>query len=120
MSEGDLFIAGVVAYAAEGTKKKPWQTSRPVGFTNSDPRMIRLFLRWLSLMGIDRSSLSFRVSIHRGADVASALRFLVGGRGSPPGTVPPNDLEERESEDPAPKYRARLPRVPRCRRLQER
>lgn len=75
LSERDLFIAGVVAYAAEGTKTKPWQTSKPVGFTNSDPRMIRLFLRWLSLMGIDRSSLSFRVSIHRGAEVASAVRF---------------------------------------------
>jgi hypothetical protein len=75
MSERDLFIAGVVAYAAEGTKKKPWQTSMAVKFTNSDPRMILLFLGWLSLLGIERSSLSFRVAIHKDADVESALRF---------------------------------------------
>lgn len=75
LSERDLFIAGVVAYAAEGTKRKPWQTSMLVKFTNSDPRMILLFLRWLSLLGVDRSSLSFRVAIHQDADVASAVRF---------------------------------------------
>lgn len=75
LSERDLFIAGVVAYAAEGTKRKPWQTSMTVKFTNSDPRMILLFLRWLSLLGVDQSSLSFRVAIHHTADVESALRF---------------------------------------------
>jgi hypothetical protein len=75
LTERDLFIAGVVAYAAEGTKRKPWQSSMTAKFTNSDPRMILLFLQWLALMGIDRSSLSFRVAIHEDADVASALRY---------------------------------------------
>jgi hypothetical protein len=75
LSERDLFLAGVVAYAAEGTKKKPWQTSMAVKFTNSDPRMILLFLGWLSLLGIDRSSLSYRVTIHQDADAVSALGF---------------------------------------------
>src|SRR5918996_1334758 len=84
MTQRDLFVAGVVAYAAEGAKKKPWQSSRSVMFTNSDPRMIVLFLRWLSLVGIDRSSLSFRVSIHRDADVERALRFWSDVVGVPP------------------------------------
>jgi hypothetical protein len=84
VTERDLFIAGVVAYAAEGTKKKSWQRSRSVMFTNSDPRMIVLFLRWLSLVGIDRSSLSFRLSIHRDADVEGALRFWSDLVGVPP------------------------------------
>jgi hypothetical protein len=75
LTERDLFIAGVVAYAAEGTKRKPWQSSMTVKFTNSDPRMILLFLRWLSLVGVDRSSLSFRISIHEDADVDGALRY---------------------------------------------
>lgn len=78
VSERELFIAGVVAYAAEGTKRKPWQTSMRVIFTNSDPRMILLFLRWLSLQGVSRSSLSFRVSIHRDADIDAAERFWAG------------------------------------------
>jgi hypothetical protein len=75
MTGRDLFIAGVVAYAAEGKKKKAWQTSVMTQFTNSDPRMILLFLRWLDLMGLERSSLSFRVAIHQDADVEGALRY---------------------------------------------
>lgn len=45
VSARDLFIAGVVAYAAEGEKRKPWQSSVPVKFINSDPRMIELFIQ---------------------------------------------------------------------------
>jgi hypothetical protein len=81
VTQRDLFIAGVVAYAAEGSKKKPWQSSMSVKFINSDPRMVMLFIKWLSLVGMDRSFLSFRLSIHRDADVDGALRFwsqLVG------------------------------------------
>jgi hypothetical protein len=37
--------------------------------------MILLFLRWLSVLEIEPSSLAFRVSIHRDADVEAALRF---------------------------------------------
>jgi hypothetical protein len=75
LTERDLFIAGVVAYAAEGTKRKPWTTSVTAKFINSDPRMILLFLRWLALMGIERPNLSFRVAIHEDADVEGAVRY---------------------------------------------
>jgi hypothetical protein len=71
----DLFIAGVIAYAAEGSKRKPWQSSCQVKFTNSDPRMIRLFLSWLDLDGVDRSSVTFCVAIHEDADVSEALDY---------------------------------------------
>lgn len=75
LTERELFIAGVVAYAAEGKKKKAWQSSVMTQFTNSDPRMILLFLRWLELVGVDQSSLSFRIAIHEDADVEGALRY---------------------------------------------
>ena len=41
-SERDLFVAGIALYAGEGRK-----TDGGVGFANSDPRMIALFLPWL-------------------------------------------------------------------------
>jgi hypothetical protein len=84
VSERDLFVAGVVAYAAEGLKNKPWSGSRPVQFINSDPQMITLFLHWLDLIGIKRESMSFRLAIHCNADVEGALAFwsdLVGAPG---------------------------------------
>ena len=75
LSESELFVAGVVAYWAEGSKNKPWRTGARVSFLNSDPSMIRLFLSWLSLVGVDRERLLFRVCIHESADVPEAERF---------------------------------------------
>lgn len=75
LSESELFVAGVVAYWAEGAKNKPWRTGAQLQFINSDPAMIRLFLDWLRLLGVERNRLRFRVAIHESADVPSALRF---------------------------------------------
>jgi len=75
LAESELFVAGVVAYWAEGAKSKPWTASQRVTFTNSDPGMIRLFLAWLQLLGIGLERCSFRVSIHESADVDAAVAF---------------------------------------------
>lgn len=75
VSERELFVAGLVAYWAEGSKEKPWSPGAQVQFMNSDADMIRLFLRWLALVGVDRDRLVFRVSIHESADVRAAERF---------------------------------------------
>jgi hypothetical protein len=44
-------------------------------FTNSDPGLIRLFLRFLDTAGAQRSDLVFSVYIHETADVAAAHQF---------------------------------------------
>lgn len=75
LTDRELFIAGVIAYAAEGSKQKPWSPKCTTQFTNSDPRMIRLFLRWLGGLGIALEDVAFRVAIHESADVQGALRF---------------------------------------------
>jgi transposase len=77
LSESELFVAGVVAYWAEGAKNKPWRTGTRVRFMNSDPRMIRLFLRWLELVGVAEDRIAFRLQIHELADVQAALRFWI-------------------------------------------
>jgi hypothetical protein len=75
LSESELFVAGVVAYWAEGSKNKPWRTGARVSFLNSDPGMIRLFLAWLRLLGVEQARLQFRILIHESADVAAAHAF---------------------------------------------
>lgn len=75
VSERELFLAGVVAYWAEGAKNKPWARNRGVNFMNSDPGMITLFLGWLRLLGIGPERLSFRVYIHESAEIEVAVRF---------------------------------------------
>lgn len=86
ISPRELFIAGVIAYWAEGSKAKPWNRSTPqVQFINSDPTMITLFLRWLDALGIERDRIKVRVAIHEFADVAGALRFWSDVVGIPEG-----------------------------------
>ncbi len=75
LSESELFVAGVVAYWAEGAKNKPWRHEQSVKFMNSDPTMIRLFLSWLQLVGVSRDRLIFRIHIHETAEVSAAVRF---------------------------------------------
>jgi hypothetical protein len=74
LTNSELFIAGVVAYWAEGTKSKPWRRNL-VRFTNSDPGMILLFLAWLDLLGISGELVAFRLAIHESADMDRSLRF---------------------------------------------
>lgn len=83
LTDRELFIAGVVAYWAEGAKAKPWNTSQRVDFVNSDVDMIRLFMAWLCLLDIGADSCSFRVAIHESADVGAAITHWSGVVGVP-------------------------------------
>ena len=75
LSESELFVAGVVAYWAEGSKNKPWRFGQGVILINSDPGLIQLFLRWLALVGVEQDRLHFRVMIHESADVPGSLSY---------------------------------------------
>lgn len=67
ISDQELFLTGVVLYWAEGSKQKPYTTSTGVIFANSDPAMMRLFLRWLKLIGIEEERISYELYIHETA-----------------------------------------------------
>jgi hypothetical protein len=74
-TDREILIAGAIAYWCEGTKNKPHRCQDRVTFINSDPSLIRFFLRFLDATGTSRADLSFRVYIHETADVESAQRF---------------------------------------------
>jgi hypothetical protein len=85
MTDREIFIAGIGLYWAEGNKDKSYARRERVNFVNSDPNMIRVFLAWLDLVGVDRSRLRFAVQIHESADVEAAegyWRELVGATGT--------------------------------------
>jgi transcriptional regulator with XRE-family HTH domain len=75
LSDRELLIAGAIAYWCEGAKNKPYRRSDRVAFMNSDPSLIRFFLRFLSAAGIASDQLIFRVYIHEDADAEAAQRF---------------------------------------------
>ncbi|WP_149828680.1 hypothetical protein [Streptomyces tailanensis] len=78
LTEREVFLAGVTLYWAEGAKDKSYSRRERLHFINSDPNVIRFFLRWLDVVGVERERLRFRVSIHESADVAGAEEFWAG------------------------------------------
>ncbi len=75
LSARELFLAGVALYWAEGTKDKPYARRERVAFVNSDPDVIRLFLAWLALLGVEREHIRYHVMIHESADVEAAESY---------------------------------------------
>ncbi|MFC7993305.1 hypothetical protein ACFUV2_28880 [Streptomyces pilosus] len=81
LSPRELFLIGVGLYWAEGNKDKPYDRRESVTFVNSDPGMIKVYLAWLDLLGVERERLRFAVMIHENADVTGAEQYwaeLVG------------------------------------------
>ncbi|WP_190012681.1 hypothetical protein [Streptomyces lucensis] len=75
LSARELFLVGVGLYWAEGAKDKPYDRRESVIFVNSDPGMIKVFLAWLDLLGVERERLRYTVMIHENADVTGAEQF---------------------------------------------
>lgn len=68
ISRRELWLMGVMLYWAEGSKQKEHDPSVGVDFSNSDPLMIKLFLRWLlEICEINRDRIYFSLYIHENA-----------------------------------------------------
>ena len=75
LTEREILIAGAIAYWCEGAKTKARRRQDRVVFVNSDPALIKFFLRFLDTVGIAREDLTYRVHIHETADVLGAEQF---------------------------------------------
>ena len=60
-SERDMFMAGLGLYWGEGYK----DSNGELGFTNSNPDMIIFYIKWLSLFGVRKDDLIFRLTINK-------------------------------------------------------
>ncbi|OQD56130.1 hypothetical protein BM536_014440 [Streptomyces phaeoluteigriseus] len=74
MTPREFFLVGVGLYWSEGAKAKPGSNRRVI-FVNSDPDMIRVFVSWLDLLGVEPERRRFSVAIHESADVPAAEAF---------------------------------------------
>ena len=71
LSEQAFLAAGAALYAGEGGK-----TDGEVLLANSDPDLIRFFLRWLRhFFVVDESRLRVRLYLHEGLDLNAAITF---------------------------------------------
>lgn len=80
LSKRDLFIAGLFLYWGEGSKTKISETR----LTNTDPSMIRAFIRWVTeILGVERSGISVRLYLYRDMNVKSETHFWAQEIGLP-------------------------------------
>lgn len=84
LTDRELFLIGVGLYWSEGGKSKPYRLSERAVFINSDPGMIRVYLAWLRLLGVDSERLRFYVHIHESADTGAAEQFWADVAGADP------------------------------------
>lgn len=70
-SKRDTFIAGLFLYWGEGTKTAECNTS----LTNTDPAIIRFYIKWLESMGVRRDSLRVKLHVYADQDVKKLIKF---------------------------------------------
>lgn len=71
-----LWLAGIMLYWAEGTKERENRIGQATTFNNSDPRMIKLFVKWLvDVVKIKKVDLNFSLYIHSSADIEKSRSF---------------------------------------------
>ncbi len=81
LSKRDLFIAGIALYWAEGHKRPIFRdgkakTYHPVSFTNSDPNLVNLFIKFLrEICKVDDRSISIGLRIFDHQDPAYLMDF---------------------------------------------
>ena len=80
LTDRDLLVVGAALYAGEGTK-----AGTSVGFANTNPAMIALFLRWLRrFFEVEEPRLRVCLYLHEGLDLSAAVAFWSEVTGIPP------------------------------------
>lgn len=65
LSKYDFFLIGIALYWAEGTKEKEYRPGSQIAFSNMDPKMIILFLKWLNkICKIPKDMIGFEIMVH--------------------------------------------------------
>lgn len=78
ISKKELWLIGVALYWAEGSKEKEYQAGSGLLFSNSDSRMIKLYLRWLTeSLHVAPTRIVFELYVHdnRKKDLGTIKNF---------------------------------------------
>jgi transcriptional regulator with XRE-family HTH domain len=71
LSKRDLFLAGLFLYWGEGTKA----SNSSVVLTNTNPAMLKFFIRWLRLFGIKNKDLKVKLHLYSDMNIKKSLDF---------------------------------------------
>lgn len=79
LNRRDMLIAGLFLYWGEGGKTKLATTA----LSNTDPSMIRFFMRWLATFGVSKNHLRVHVHLYADMDISKELRYWSKALGLP-------------------------------------
>jgi len=71
LSKRELYLLGLALYWTEGTKA----SSSTICMTNTDLSVLKLFLRWLDIVGVGRSRVVVRLHLYSDMDVQEKVRW---------------------------------------------
>ena len=71
LSQRDLFLAGLFLYWGEGTKAQ----NSLVALTNTNPVMIKFFIKWLELFNVTKKDLKIKLHLYSDMNIKEALDF---------------------------------------------
>lgn len=71
LSKRDLFIAGIFLYWGEGAKSENSTTA----LSNTNPAILRFFLKWLKLFNIDNEKLYITLQLYSDMDIKKEIKF---------------------------------------------
>lgn len=73
ITERELWLLGTIAYWCEGSKQKESNVSQRVIFTNSDPILLKLFVRWLrDICKVEDTDILYSIYIYATGDSKKA------------------------------------------------
>lgn len=78
LTNKDLWLIGVALYWAEGAKEKEYRPGQQVQFSNSDPLMIRVFLKWLKdVIKVKEDEIKHEIYIHENSknNIKSVIKY---------------------------------------------
>lgn len=80
ISKKNILFAGFFLYWAEGMKVD----RGTVLLTNTDPAMLKFFIKWLQLFGVPKEKLKVRLHLYSDMDIKKQTRFWANELGLPP------------------------------------
>lgn len=76
INKRELWLIGLMLYWAEGAKQKPHDVSARVFLGNSDPEIIRIFLKWLyEICKLSSDDIKVGLHIHETGDEIRAKKY---------------------------------------------
>jgi hypothetical protein len=101
-SGSPLHAAGCMLYWGEGSKSR-----RVAQITNSDPDLLRLFIRFLEeCYSVRREAMVFRCTVYENQDAPAIERFWLNYLGLPPSSLRRSTISRRQAD---PSRRRELP-----------